>query len=301
MVDGGTERSATAVDVIDLLPNLRMLRFPVGQAYLWRDPDSLTLVDTGLAGAGPDIARAVTGFGLKLTDLDRVVLTHFHEDHTGSAAEIGAWEGVTVTAHRRDAPIIRGHVPGPPPVLTDHERELHAAIVGNGLSPAAPARVDRELEDGDMLPFGGGAYVLAVPGHTDGSIAIYLPHSGVLFTGDNVATGRDGQVILGPFNLNRSEAIRSFRRVAALDSSTAVFGHGDPVLTDAAAVLREASRHFPSTRDSGHQRGGRCALADGIFGEVSILRIVVRRHGKGPGPRAVREGHHDDSDSAPRD
>lgn len=37
---------------IDLLPNLRMLRFPVGQAYLWRDPDSLTLIDTGLAGAG---------------------------------------------------------------------------------------------------------------------------------------------------------------------------------------------------------------------------------------------------------
>ena len=50
-----------AVDVIDLLPNLRMLRFTVGQAYFWRDPDSLTLVDTGLAGVGPDIAGADLG------------------------------------------------------------------------------------------------------------------------------------------------------------------------------------------------------------------------------------------------
>lgn len=232
------------MDVVELLPHLRMLRFPVGQAYLWRDPDSLTLVDTGLAGAGPDITRAITGFGLKPTDLDRVVLTHFHEDHTGSAAEVGAWDGVTVLAHRRDAPIIRGHVPGPPPVLTDDERQLLVSIVGPGLPPAAPARVDRELEDGDVLPFGGGAEVLAVPGHTDGSIAIYLPHSGVLFTGDNVAAGKDGHVILGPFNLKRSEAIRSFRRLAALESSTAVFGHGDPVLTGAATVLREASRHL---------------------------------------------------------
>ncbi|MGA9309727.1 MAG: hypothetical protein WBV74_05085 [Pseudonocardiaceae bacterium] len=58
------------MDVIDLLPNLRMLRFTVGQAYFWRDPDSLTLVDTGLAGVGPDIARAVSGFGLQHTDLD---------------------------------------------------------------------------------------------------------------------------------------------------------------------------------------------------------------------------------------
>ncbi|MGH3976411.1 MAG: MBL fold metallo-hydrolase, partial [Pseudonocardiaceae bacterium] len=219
------------MEVVDLLPNLRMLRFPVGQAYLWRDADSLTLVDTGLAGVGPDITRAITGFGLKPADLDRVVLTHFHEDHTGSAAEVGAWAGVTVMAHRREAPIIRGQLAGPPPALTDDERELLASIVGDGLPPAPPARVDHELEDGDVLPFGGGAQVLAVPGHTDGSIAIFLPQSGVLFTGDSIATARNGDVILGPFNVNRSEAVRSFRRLADLDSSTAVFGHGNPVLT----------------------------------------------------------------------
>ncbi len=92
------------------------------------------------------------------------------------------------------------------------------------------------------------AHVLAVPGHTDGSIAIFLPRSGVLFTGDNIATGRDGQVILGPFNLNRYEATRSFRRLAALDSTVAVFGHGEPVLTDAAAVLREATNRLPNER-----------------------------------------------------
>lgn len=72
------------VDVVDLHPNLRMLRFPVGQAYLWRDPDLLTLIDTGLAGSGPDITRAIIGFGLTPTDLDRMVLTHFHEDLTRS-------------------------------------------------------------------------------------------------------------------------------------------------------------------------------------------------------------------------
>jgi glyoxylase-like metal-dependent hydrolase (beta-lactamase superfamily II) len=237
------------VDVVDLLPNLRMLRFPVGQAYLWRDPDSLTLIDTGLAGSGPDITRAIIGFGLTPTNLDRVVLTHFHEDHAGAAAEVGDWGKVTVMAHRREAPIIRGQVPGPPPVLTDEERELHAAIVGNGLPPAPPARVDRELEDGDVLAFGGGAHVLAVPGHTDGSIALYLPQSGVLFTGDNIAAGRNGQVILGPFNLNRYEAARSFRRLAALDSTSAVFGHGEPILTDAATVLREATSRLPSDHE----------------------------------------------------
>jgi glyoxylase-like metal-dependent hydrolase (beta-lactamase superfamily II) len=180
-------------------------------------------------------------------ELDRVVLTHFHDDHAGAAAEVGDWGKVTVMAYRREAPIIRGQVPGPPPVLTDDERELHAAIVGDGLPPAPPARVDRELEDGDVLAFGGGAHVLAVPGHTDGSIALYLPHSGVLFTGDNIAAGRNGQVILGLFNLNRYEATRS--RLAALDSTSAVFGHGEPILTDAATVLREATSRLPSDHE----------------------------------------------------
>ncbi|MGH3720578.1 MAG: MBL fold metallo-hydrolase [Pseudonocardiaceae bacterium] len=235
------------VDVVDLLPTLRMLRFPVGQAYLWRDPDALTLIDTGLAGSGPDITRAIIGFGLTPTDLDRVVLTHFHDDHAGAAAEVGDWGEVTVMAHHREAPIIRGQTPGPPPVLTDGEPELFAAIVGNGLPPAPPARVDCELEDGDVLAFGG-AHVLAVPGHTDGGIALYLPHSGVLFTGDTIAAGRNGEVILGPFNLNRSEAARSFRRLVALDSTSAVFGHGEPILTDAATVLSEATSRLPRSQ-----------------------------------------------------
>ena len=121
-----------------------------------------------------------------------------------------------------------------------------ATIVGGGLPPAPPARVDHEREDGDVLAFGGDAHVLAVPGHTDGSIALYLPHSGVLFTGDTIAAGKNGQVILGPFNLNRYEAARSFRRLAALDSTSAMFGHGAPILTNAATVLREATRRLPS-------------------------------------------------------
>jgi hypothetical protein len=37
------------VDVIQLLPQLSFLRFPVGHAYPWADPDGLTLIDADLA------------------------------------------------------------------------------------------------------------------------------------------------------------------------------------------------------------------------------------------------------------
>ncbi|WP_020578813.1 hypothetical protein [Actinopolymorpha alba] len=41
------------MDVIQLRPRLSFLRFPVGHAYLWADPDGLTLIDTGMPGSGP--------------------------------------------------------------------------------------------------------------------------------------------------------------------------------------------------------------------------------------------------------
>ena len=87
--------------------------------------------------------------------------------------------------------------------------------------------------------------MIGVPGHTDGSIAIHCPAHRVLFTGDSVARTPDGRVILGPFNVDRDEAIGSFRKLAELDVDVACFGHGEPVLADGAAALRHATRPDP--------------------------------------------------------
>ena len=145
-------------------------------------------------------------------------------------------------AHRWDAPVIRGDMPAPQPDFTAGERPLYERITAAGPPPAAPpCRVDRELAEGDLLDLGGGAAVIGVPGHTDGSIAIHLPAHRLLFTGDAVARAPDGRVILGPFNVDRAEAISSFRKLAGLDVDVACFGHGAPVLADGSAALREAT------------------------------------------------------------
>ncbi|GGW36948.1 hypothetical protein GCM10010381_22030 [Streptomyces xantholiticus] len=157
--------------------------------------------------------------------------------------------GAEVLAHRLDAPVIRGERPVPEPVLLDWEVPLYE----HGLTvPPAPATpVDRELEDGEVLDFGGGALVVHSPGHTDGSIGLHLPDRGVLFTGDCVAGV--GRVMLGVFNVDRAAAQVSMRRLASLAPSTVCFGHGDPITENAAAALAAATLRAPSG-ESGPER-----------------------------------------------
>ncbi|MFD5340479.1 MBL fold metallo-hydrolase [Streptomyces hawaiiensis] len=231
------------MDVIELLPRLHLLRFPVGQAYLWRDGGELTLVDAGPAGSGAPIAEAVTALGLHPRDVRRIVLTHFHEDHAGGAGEFAALSGAEVLAHRLDAPAVRGDVPGPPPVFEDWERPLHeqaAKLLPEG-DFARPRQVT-EVSDGDVLDVGGGAQVVHVPGHTHGSIALHLPEHGVLFTGDTVAASPvDGTVMPGVFNLDREQVLAACLRLAGLEADVACFGHGEPVTGRAARALRNAA------------------------------------------------------------
>lgn len=225
------------MELVSVSPRLHALRFAEVNdlnVYVWNDGAEVTLIDSGLPGAAEDIGRGLRTLGFDTGQVRRVVLTHAHDDHMGSAAEVAEW-GAEIWVHQADADIVRGRRPQPAPVLRDWELPIAAALPP-GPSPR-PAPVHRELRHGDLLDFGGGAEVLAVPGHTAGSSALYLPRHRVLFTGDTLANVR-GTTMPGVFNLDSAAVDAAAHSLCELDVDTVCVGHGDVLAGEALRAWR---------------------------------------------------------------
>ncbi|WNV75201.1 MBL fold metallo-hydrolase [Geodermatophilus sp. DSM 44513] len=230
------------MDLTEVAPGLHLLPLGISNAYLWRSTMGATLIDTGPPGSGPAIRGALQHLGVPPEELRQIVLTHFHDDHAGSAAEVAGWSGAQVIVGAGDAAFVRGERSGPPPTFTPAEEQLHAVVAAD-LQPAPACGVDREVTDQDVLDLGDDAIVLSVPGHTPGSIALHVPAAGLLITGDTIAE-HQGQVVLGPFNIDRDAAWQSLQQLAELDVEVACFGHGEPVIGSASSALRRAIDPF---------------------------------------------------------
>jgi glyoxylase-like metal-dependent hydrolase (beta-lactamase superfamily II) len=224
----------------ELVPGVHHIRLGLFQAYVYEHGDRLTLIDTGLATSAQAILDAVAGLGRAPDDLRQVVVTHCHEDHTGSLADLAERTGADVLAHRLDAPFIRGEAQAPAPVFTEEEQPFAEQVL-KLVPPARPAPVDRELVDGDELDLGVPARVVHVPGHTPGSIAVYVPGRKLLFSGDTAARDLQGNVIVGVFNVDGAQTRASFAKLAALDFEVACFGHGAPLDKDASLAFRKVT------------------------------------------------------------
>ena len=213
--------------------------------YLWESNGLLGLVDTGVPGSADAILAAVDAIGHAPQDLAEIVLTHFHRDHTGSAAELARRTGAHIVAHAADAAVMEGRERPPPPQLTELERPLAEMLLGDvanlpGPQPEA-VRIDRLVEDGEVTA--GGGQIVTIPGHTRGSIGVLLPGLGVLFTGDSIAS-TDSAPILGPFNLNTADAIAAVRKQAQLNFEIACVGHGRPIVGNASRKVLAMIRSF---------------------------------------------------------
>ena len=202
---------------------IERLRFSYANCYLLSGESGSILIDTCNYKDGPGIMKRIEDKNIKL-----ILLTHGHFDHVSSAKYLAKRLNVSIAMSEKDLDIIGN---GTKSILKGDT--LLGRIMSFcsqrvlSMSTYSIFKPDVLLEDGqDLSEYGVNARVIALPGHTKGSIGVLT---------------QDGEIIVGDamFNMLRPTGSRlyedkeimekSVEKIKKSGAKTIYVGHGKPI------------------------------------------------------------------------
>lgn len=223
--------------------------------YLIEEGQKLLLIDAGTPKDWDVFTRTVEELGYRLEDLEAILLTHAHADHTGFAEQARTASDARVWIHMDDEhSVTTGDVDRADGQLSSYalRPQMYKTMMSLGWRGAGrivPVHEVSVFADGEILDVPGKPRVIHAPGHTEGSAALLTEHNHTLFSGDALATwnpltGHSGPQIM-PSGMNR-DSERAMRSLDAFDgilAKTVLPGHGNPWtggLSEAIELARNA-------------------------------------------------------------
>jgi hydroxyacylglutathione hydrolase len=203
-------------------PEIIYIKIPVGMLQcncsILGDPKTREAI---VVDPGDEVERILDLLGRYKLTVKAIVSTHAHIDHVGGLAKLHQYTGAPVMMHREDLALYNG-------------MDVQAAFLG--MQTPDLTEVDQLLKDGDVLQWGGYlANVIHTPGHTPGSLCLYLPkESGKvklsqphLYAGDTLFAGSIGRTDLWGGSMEQiMESIT--QKLMQLPEDTIVYpGHGE--------------------------------------------------------------------------
>jgi len=158
------------------------------------------LVDAGMEPSG-------------INDVDILVLTHSHFDHSAMAKDIQEKTGCEIWMSEEEANFF------------ENNRAEASVAKHFDFNVDLDFKINRKIKDGEIIDLGGVTLqAIVTPGHTPGGLCLYEPESKTLFSGDTVFSQGYGRYDLPGGNL---ESLRnSITRLKELDVNELYSGHG---------------------------------------------------------------------------
>lgn len=194
-----------------------------GNCYIISNGKDGILVDTGKREFLNQVLEASKFFNIKL-----IVLTHAHFDHAENASQISNALGIPIGMSENDCNLIKSNTNQSLTATTILGKVVLSASLKDFSNRSMPEfKPDVLLHDNDSLSdYGIAARIIALPGHTNGSIGIDVDNKHLL-VGDALMNMFYPTVSM--LYHNRNEMLESARKISSLGNRTIYFGHGKPV------------------------------------------------------------------------
>jgi glyoxylase-like metal-dependent hydrolase (beta-lactamase superfamily II) len=173
------------------------------------DGPTRVLIDPGHSELFDHVRKELVKTGLTLEDIGLIMCTHAHPDHI-EAVQLFKESPALMSLHHNEWQFIKA--------MDKYARD------SNGINSAS-VTPDFFLKDGDISINGLDLKVFHTPGHSPGSVSLYLPDQKLLFSGDLVF--KDG---IGRTDLpggNGSLIKESIKRISELEIEWLLPGHGN--------------------------------------------------------------------------
>ncbi|MEO1236816.1 MAG: MBL fold metallo-hydrolase [Planctomycetota bacterium] len=217
-------------------------RFATGDFnwYVVDDGGRLTVVDCGWPRHYGVLIRGLAAMGRSVADVEAVLLTHAHADHTGFAERLRRAADATVWVHEADRAMAekRGQLPWAALVTNAWRRQTRSMLIAGGVSGVfrLPRVAEtRTFDDGQTLDVPGRPTVIHTPGHTPGQVSFHLPDRRAVVCGDTLLTldlltgeTTPPRLAFDALNAAVDTARDSLSRLRGLGEVTVLTGHGPP-------------------------------------------------------------------------
>jgi hydroxyacylglutathione hydrolase len=161
---------------------------------------------------GYDIPRILAALNVHQLVVKQIVVTHAHIDHIASAQELKRITGAPILYNQADLPLV---------AMMDQQ----AGWIDVAVPEVKPP--DHSPADSEAVSVKGiDATVIYTPGHTEGSLCLYLPSEGLLLAGDTLFAGSVGRTDLPGGNMGKLMASIEERLLPLPDVTVVIPGHG---------------------------------------------------------------------------
>ena len=256
--------------------------------YLFVTKNGPVLMDTGASDSPATVlVPALAEIGMKLSDIDVILNSHAHLDHSGGNREVRDISGAKIYLHPADLFMARSveaqteyHV-GPMRELVFPDAAIKqriAHVVDNAGEVFEP---DVLLTDGDVLDFGDLALrAIHLPGHSPGLTGFFAEESGILFSADGIQ-GQGARPGSFPYVFYTADYRRSLRKAVDLDPKWICLGHaynGGSLVNDPVRKDGDAKRFLEcsvSTAEALHRAAEKAVSSNKNAGVPELARIVL--------------------------